>query len=161
MFSTLQELFEKFTSPTPQQTPAEHEHALRLAAAVLLVEVMRADADLQPAERQAMHAALGRRFALDERELAPLVGQAEAQARQSNDFFFFTSRLNDHCSQPDKVALVEAMWDVAYASGALDAGEIHVVGKVAGLLHVTHGEYIAAKMRAKEAAGGGGGAMPA
>ncbi|MEO5672178.1 MAG: TerB family tellurite resistance protein [Ramlibacter sp.] len=92
---------------------------------------------------------------------ARLIGQAEAQARQANDFFFFTSRLNDHCSQPDKIALVEAMWDVAYASGALDAGEIHVNGKVAGLLHVTQGEYIAAKMRAKEAAGGGGGAGPA
>lgn len=153
MFSTLQELFDRFTSASPQATPADHEHALRVAAAVLLVEVMRADADLQPAERQAMHAALGRRFALDERELAPLVEQAEAQARQSNDFFFFTSRLNDHCTQPDKIALVEAMWEVAYANGTLDAEEIHVVSKVAGLLHVTHGEYIAAKMRAKAAAG--------
>ncbi len=28
----------------------------------------------------------------------------------------------------------------------------HVISKVAGLLHVTHGEYIGAKMRAKEAA---------
>ncbi|HSV35847.1 MAG TPA: TerB family tellurite resistance protein, partial [Ramlibacter sp.] len=26
----------------------------------------------------------------------------------------------------------------------------HVISRVAGLLHVTHGEYIAAKMRAKE-----------
>ena len=31
--------------------------------------------------------------------------------------------------------------------------ENHLIGKTAGLLHVTHGEYIAAKMRAKEAAG--------
>jgi hypothetical protein len=28
-----------------------------------------------------------------------------------------------------------------------------VISKVAGLLHVTHGEYIAAKMRAQEDAG--------
>lgn len=152
MFSTLQELFDKFTA-APGETPAEREHALRLAAAVLLVEVMRADAELQPVERQAMRAALGKRVGLDEAELARLIEQAEAQARQSNDYFAFTSRLNEHCSQPDKVALVEAMWDVAYANGVLDANEIHVVSKVAGLLHVTHGEYIAAKMRAKEAAG--------
>ena len=34
----------------------------------------------------------------------------------------------------------------------LDAHEHHTISKVAGLLHVTHGDYIAAKMRAKEAA---------
>ncbi len=35
----------------------------------------------------------------------------------------------------------------------LDAHENHLISKVAGLLHVTHGEYIAAKMRAREGAG--------
>ena len=35
----------------------------------------------------------------------------------------------------------------------LDANENHVISKVAELLHVTHGEYIGAKLRAKEAAG--------
>ncbi|MEP6791756.1 MAG: TerB family tellurite resistance protein, partial [Ramlibacter sp.] len=75
---------------------------------------------------------------------------AEAESAKANDFFHFTSQINDHCSQPDKIALVEAMWQVAYADGGVDANENHVISKVAGLLHVTHGEYIAAKMRAKE-----------
>ena len=153
MFSTLQELFDKFTGASPEATAAGHEHAIRLAAAVLLVEVMRADTVLQPEQRQAVRAQLGSRFALDEEELTGVIEQAEAQAKQANDFFLFTSRINDAWSQPDKIALVEAMWKVAYANGALDAGEIHVISKIAGLLHVTHGEYIAAKMHAKEAAG--------
>ena len=33
------------------------------------------------------------------------------------------------------------------------AHENHLISKVAGLLHVTHGEYIASKMRAREGAG--------
>jgi uncharacterized tellurite resistance protein B-like protein len=154
MFSTLKNLFDSFTAGSPQQSPADHEQALRLAAAVLLVEAMRADAQLHPDERQAIQAALGKRLgSSDQQELATLIEQAEAQAHSASDCFYFTSRLNDHCSQADKIALVEAMWDVAYANRELDAGEIHVISKVAGLLHVTHGEYIAAKMRAKEAAG--------
>ena len=36
------------------------------------------------------------------------------------------------------------MWRVAYADGHLDAHENHLISKVAGLLHVSHGEYIAA-----------------
>ncbi len=153
MFNTLPELFDKFAGGSPAEPPAEREHTLRLAAAVLLVEVTRADAALLPAEREAIRAALGRRFALDEAELRALIDQAEAQAKQANDYFHFTSRLTDHCSQPDKIALVEAMWNVAYANGTVDANEIHVISKVAGLLNVTHGEYIAAKLHAKQAAG--------
>lgn len=42
------------------------------------------------------------------------------------------------------------MWQMAYAEDTLGANENHLITEVAGLLHVTHGEYIAAKMRAKE-----------
>jgi uncharacterized tellurite resistance protein B-like protein len=153
MFSALQELFDEFIAPDPEQTPAGREQALRLAAAVLLVEVMRAGANTDPAERKAVFAGLRSRFALAEDELTHLVELAEAKARTANDYFHFTSRINDRFSQPEKIALVEAMWDVAYADGLLDVNENHVISKVAELLHVTHGEYIAAKMRAKEAAG--------
>jgi hypothetical protein len=45
---------------------------------------------------------------------------------------------------------------VAYADAHLDAHENHVISKVAGLLHVTHGEYISAKLRAKGDATGQG-----
>lgn len=50
----------------------------------------------------------------------------------------------------EEPALVEAMWQVAYADGALDANENHVISKVADLLHVTHGDYIAAMLRARD-----------
>ena len=123
MFSTLKNLFDSFAGASPQQTPADHEHALRLAAAVLLVEAMRADAQLHPDERQAIQTALGKRFgSTDQQELAALIAQAETHAGAANDYFNFTSRLNDHCTQADKIALVEAMWDVAYANRELDAG---------------------------------------
>ena len=154
MYKTLNDLLQKLPWPAASQRPADHEHALRLAAAVLLIEVMRADPSIGAAEREALHSALERRFALDGAEVQELVQLAEAEATRANDFFLFTSRLNDLCSQPDKVALVEAMWQVAYADDALNANENHVISKVAGLLHVTHGEYIAAKMRARDQRGG-------
>ncbi|WP_462388202.1 tellurite resistance TerB family protein [Acidovorax sp. Q11] len=66
------------------------------------------------------------------------------------DYQRFTSSLNTHFTQDQKIQLVEAMWQVAYADARLDENEMHTISKVAGLLHVTHGEYIAAKMRARE-----------
>ncbi len=40
-------------------------------------------------------------------------------------------------------------WQVACADGIVDENEHHLIRKTVGLLHVTHGEYIAAKMHAK------------
>ena len=57
--------------------------------------------------------------------------------------------MNDQFTQAQKIQVVELMWQVAYADGVLDENEHHLISKIAGLLHVTHGEYIAAKMHAK------------
>jgi uncharacterized tellurite resistance protein B-like protein len=148
MLRNFKEFFNTLLAPpdaagAPDQGP-------RLAAAVLLAEVMRADAASSAAERRAVRQALQREFGLADAELDLLVAQAEAEGRAAYDYHRFTSTLNEHCSQPQKIALVEAMWRVAYADAQVAADESHLISKIAGLLHVTHGEYIGAKMRAKE-----------
>ena len=89
-----------------------------------------------------------------EADVRELLVSAEDRSEHSNDFFSFTSVLNDRLAHPQKIEVVELMWRVAYADGSADAGESHVISKIAGLLHVTHGEYIAAKLHAKESAAG-------
>lgn len=154
MLRALKDLFDSFSAPSPA-TPAQQEHELQLACAVLLVEVMRAEPDVPPAEREAVLAGLRRKFTLQPDELDRLVELADEKARSANDFFAFTSTLNARFGQEQKVRIVEFMWQVAYADGDIDEHENHLISKVAGLLHVTHGEYIAAKLHAKQAAGQG------
>ncbi len=152
MFSALKDLFDSFSS-SPAAGAGGDEHSLQLATAVLLVEVMRADPDLGPQERIAVVTALQQKFALPQDECSRLIELAEERARTSSDFHQFTSVINDRFGQEQKIRIVEYMWQVAYSDGHLDAHENHLISKVAGLLHVTHGEYIAAKMRAKEQQG--------
>ena len=152
MIKAIQDIFLQFSAPTPA-TASEQHHELQLATAVLLAEVMRADPALHGAERDAVWAGLRQRFALSEGELNALVEQARQQGETTYDYHRFTQVINSHFSHPQKVAMVESMWQVAYADLHLDTHENHLISKIAGLLHVTHGEYIAAKMRAKEAAG--------
>lgn len=151
MLRSLKELFDSFAQPPARQTPAQREHAVQLAAAVLLVEVVRADGLMDADERAAMVAALRGKFALADDELDRLLELAVTTSKTAYDYQRFTASLNEHFTQEQKVRLVEAMWQVAYADTHLDAHENHTISKVAGLLHVTHGEYIAAKMRAKHA----------
>jgi uncharacterized tellurite resistance protein B-like protein len=153
MLNTLKDLFDSFAAPAAARSGQDGDHAVQLAAAVLLVEVARAEPASTPAEARAILEALQKRFTFAPDELARLVELAQAEAKDLYDYHRFTSVLNDRFTQPEKVALVEAMWQVAYADEHLDAHENHLISKVAGLLHVTHGEYIAAKMHAKQATG--------
>lgn len=152
MLRSLKDLFDSFSSPAPA-SPQEQQHALQLATAVLLVEVMRADTGIQPAEQEAVIATLREKFALADDEGARLVELAAETARTAYDYHRFTSSLNDHFTHPQKIHIIENMWQVAYADTHLGAHENHLISKVAGLLYVTHGEYIAAKMRARENSG--------
>lgn len=151
MLRNLKDLFNSFSSPAPQSAHAQ-EHTLQLATAVLLVEVMRVDPDIGPAEQLAVMGTLRKKFGLADDELARLMELAEETAKTTYDYHRFTTSLNDHFTQAQKIQVVEHMWQVAYADAHLDAHENHLISKVAGLLYVTHGEYIGAKMRAKESA---------
>lgn len=152
MLNTLKDLWDALTGPVAEDSPQAQAHALQLATAVLLVEVMRSDATLQASEREAVLAALTQRFSLTPDELARLLELAQHTAKDAYDYHRFTNRINDHFSHPQKVAMVESLWRVAYADGHLDAHEQHAISKIAGLLHVTHGEYIAAKLHAQHPA---------
>ena len=153
MLRTLKDFLSSLTDGSTSLSPEEETHQLQLATAVLLVEVLRADPALDAAERTTLVRALREKFGLHEDEIASLIELAQDTAKTAYDYQRFTGQLNDQFSQEKKIRVIEAMWQVAYADAHLDANENHVISKVAGLLHVTHGEYIAAKGRAKAAAG--------
>ncbi|MCA3218084.1 MAG: TerB family tellurite resistance protein [Burkholderiales bacterium] len=137
---------------------SEPEHALRLATAALLVEAVRIDGDRSAQERDVALRAVHEKFGLTAAQAEELLQLAEAEMAAANDYYQFTSLINQHFSQPQKERMVELMWQVAYADAALSAHELHLMRKVAGLLHVPDSAYIAAKMRARDAAGAAGAA---
>ncbi|AVO40169.1 TerB family tellurite resistance protein [Simplicispira suum] len=152
MFQSFKDFLSEITQAPQADSPAERAQRVQLAAAVLMVEVVRADGRLDANERATALAALHQRFDLAPEALAALLDQAQDSSRSAYDYQQFTSRINDAFSHDDKVRLVEALWQIAYADAHIDANENHAINKIAGLLYVTHGEYIAAKMRAKAAA---------
>jgi uncharacterized tellurite resistance protein B-like protein len=134
-------------------SPGLDEHRLQVATAALIAEVMQLDGRAE-SERKAFLDAMRKRFALSDDEAATLVALAEAEAREAVGYYQFTSLINRAFGAEQRAHIVELMWQVAYADGTLSAHEQHVMRKIADLLYVPHGEYIAAKLRAKAAAEG-------
>ena len=150
MLKSIRDYFERNIGG--QATPAAKRHSIELATAALLVEVVRSDAGIQPTEREAVLRAVREKFGLSDDEAQTLFRLAEEEVKTANDYYQFTSLINRQFSQQQKQRVIELMWQVAYADAELAAHENHVLRRIADLLHITHGDYIAAKMRARDAA---------
>jgi uncharacterized tellurite resistance protein B-like protein len=119
MLKTLHELMESLLPMSPAAQAQASEHALQLATAVMLTEVMRADGRFEPSERDAVHSALCETFTLTDEEAATLAQHARSTAKQATDLISFTSLVDAHFEMPQKLRMVELMWRVAYADGHL------------------------------------------
>ena len=130
--------------------PQDLQHALRVATAVLLVEVARADFIVRPEERLRLRQMLERQFELSTLELDALMEEAEADADRLVSIQHVTRLLNEHYDHAMKVRVIELMWQLVYADGDKDHYEEHLIRQVAELLYVSHGEFIQARHRAEE-----------
>lgn len=153
MLKSLKNLLERLGPLAAGANPQADEHALQLATAVMLVEVMRSDATLRDVERDAVLAALQEKFTLDADEAARLAELAHETARHATDLFTFTSVINERFDMQKKLRMIELMWGVAYADGKLADHERHVMWRIADLLHIPKGAYAHARIRARDAAG--------
>lgn len=130
-------------------SPIDIEHALRVATAVLLVEVARADFIVEPAERLKLRQLLERQFDLSGLELDALLEQAESDADHMVSIQHVTRLLNQHYDHAMKLRVVEMMWQIIYADGEKDHYEEHLIRQVADLLYLSHSEFIQARHKAE------------
>jgi uncharacterized tellurite resistance protein B-like protein len=149
MLKAITDFFEKNLSGAAAS--GNDRHTIEVAAAALIVEVMRMDGEVTAAERAAALRAVRSKFGLGVAEAQELVDLAEAEARTASDYYQFTSLINKRFTQPQKERIVELMWEVAYADAVATPYEEHLIRKLADLLYVEHHAYIRAKLKARDA----------
>ena len=121
------------------------DRTLELACAALMFEVARADFTVETTEQDAVTSLLTAQFNLSADEVSTITEAAIEQADAATCLFEFTRTLNELASAEQKRNLLAMMWRVAMADNALSRYEEHVIRKVADLLYVPHGDFIAAK----------------
>lgn len=131
---------------TEQKGLAEHD--FKTAVAALLIEVMRADNELQQDEQETLSLTLQKYFSLQQSQAQELIESANKTVDDAIDYFQFSKQINANCSAQQRIEIVELLWRLAYADGHLDPQEEHVIRRVASLLYVTHEDFIAAKLAA-------------
>ncbi len=151
MLKQLRDIFTNQLARSEQQHSEDRDHALRLATAALLIEVVRADYEEDIKEAEAVIRHLQTHFDLTEDETTLLIKEAEAKADHSVSLQEFTRLLHENLSVAEKHAVIEMLWKIALADDHLDKHEDYVVRKVAELLYVTHGDLIRIRNEVKKA----------
>ena len=129
---------------------------LRVATAALLVHAAAIDGDVSDAERAKLQDLLKLRFELDDDGAKALIAQATAADDKAVDLYHFTHLLNGSLDGNQRLRMIEMMWTIAYADGAVSEFEDNLIWRVADLLGVAAAERIA--LRHRVAAQGGNGA---
>src|SRR5215813_8263850 len=115
-------IFELLTGRS--QGPATgSDRELKVCVAALLVEAARMDDHYSAAERSAIERILAERYELSAAETGDLLATAERAVDHATKLFRFTDTVVQKVSVEDRVRILEMMWEVAYADGALDPEE--------------------------------------
>lgn len=145
MLDTIQRFFQQALAE-PKRSP-DPQPTLERATAALLCEVMRADYHTDQAEIEALQQMLQRRFGLADAEVEELMQLAQEEVEQSVDHYQFVSLIKQHYDDTQRYELVRMMWTLAIADGETHHLEEHRIRRLAQLLHVSHSDFIRAKLQ--------------
>ena len=120
-------------------------NSAEIATLALLIEMARADHDVDDREKEHVERLAEEHFDLNGIRLKQVVELAEQAADEAVSLFDFTRELDKTLKMNDKIRIVKILWRMAMADGHIDKHEEHLVRKVAELLHVPHSRFIQMK----------------
>ena len=124
---------------TDDKPDIDRDQAIRMATAVLMIDVARADHVFDESEFDRVLQLVQTHFALPAEQAAELVVAANDRAEDLVSAFDFTKVLHEHLDHGEKARIVGLLWQIAYADGRLDKYEDSLVLKISDLLHVSRG----------------------
>lgn len=139
-------LLSRLTSPDPE--PLDNQDA-RLALTALLVRIAKSDGVYEASERTRIEAIVAARYGVSEPE--SLLTDAEALEAEAPDTIRFTRAIKEAVAYEDRIAVIEALWQVALADGARDAKEDALIRMASSFLGVSDMDSAQARRRVTKA----------
>jgi len=122
--------------------------------ALLLLEIARADAEIDTVELDAIKRAIeGSCPSIEPDEIEEIIATARQDVEVSISLHEQIRQINTGFSRAQKISLIEQMWRIAYADGDLDKYEEYTIRQLSDLIYVEHKEFIRAKLRVVEGTG--------
>ena len=127
----------------------DRDAAIRMATAVLMVDVALVDSNFDEVEFERMLRLVKNHFGLSTQAAAELINAANAEADELVSVHEFTELLHQHLDDDEKARVVELLWSTAYADGELNKYEDALVLKVSDMLSVSRDLVMRLKLDAR------------
>ncbi|MFZ3176532.1 MAG: TerB family tellurite resistance protein [Methylovirgula sp.] len=152
MFERLKTFMAEFAG---EPTREFGEDDYRLATVALLTQLANAEGPADAAERARLTEVIEKNFGLDAAATARLIQSAETSDQEAVDFYRFTRVLCRNLDQAGRQRIIEMMWEIALADGAIHEIEENIVARIAELLGVSPHDRVRLRQRvaAEPAAG--------
>ena len=156
MLDGLRQFIADVVSPEAPRGRAFDDNDYRLAATALLVHVISLDGEPSAQEQRKLHSLIESRFGLDPGMADKLIASATRVEGDAVDLYHFTSVIMRQVDEAGRLKIVEMMWEISYADGAVSEFEDNVVWRAADLLGISARDRIELKHRvvARSEAGG-------
>lgn len=151
MFNFLKNLLEKASNDwqsTAVSAAPWRQYQLSEAqfmAVVLMLQLADADFNSSEHEHQAVLNYLIAEYQLTREQAKAVFTEAYNLAADATCLHAFTSKLKG-LSEPERLALLDQLWQIAYADGTLDPNEEAMLRNVADLLFIKHSDFIKSKL---------------
>ena len=135
-----------------ESTSAEESRfeRVQVATCALLLEVAHSDGHYKSVEAKIVHELLANTFNLPPAAVTELIDYSHQHRQDSTDLFQFAREINAHFSREEKADVMEGIWRVIYADGALDKFEDALALQLATLLRLDHQDVIDRKLKVLE-----------
>ena len=145
MIKKIKDLLSNF-SKEEERIEEEGISKLDKACSALLIEVAFADKVFDESEISSLTTSLKEIYNLEQDTINELVADAEKTVNESTSLYEYTRVVNDEFSYNDKLELLSRIWKLAFADGALDKYEEHLIRKISDLIHISHSDFIKIKL---------------
>jgi len=122
----------------------------KIALGVLLWVVAEADNKFLPQEEEEIKSILRKYSSISEDEIPLVLVSVKEAARERIDLYAFTSEVSSGLEYKARISIIEELFRVACADKDLDDNELETIRKISGLFHLSHSDFINAKIKVKK-----------
>ena len=140
----LSKLFQSFRPPAPPTVP---DPDAELALGALLVRVAKADRDYKLEEISMIDRILARLYGHSAIEAAKVRATCERLHAAAPDSDTFGKLIRETTLLPDRLAALDALWELVLADGREDDGEVKIVEEARIAMGLSHADSVAARQR--------------
>ena len=149
----LDQVADAISSTQTREDGESREEAIRMATAVLMIDVARADHVFEESEFESVLQLIESHFNIGPEAAVEIFNEANEEAEDLTSLHEFTQLLHANLDEAEKSRVVALLWRIAYADGRLDKYEDSLVTKISDLLYVSRGRVMRLKHDAEMSAG--------